>query len=222
MATPSQVLFIEGQFGAGKTTLSQRVGRDLAALGLDVQVHHEWGPDHPIPLDPHRIAQHICDPNLLAKVQHRFETARLTGVDLVILESRLWQYAAMYPLLADVPRPQIHALLQRIYAAMQGHTPRLVVFEHTDPDAAFQTTMADPARAEWLQWVSRLAEGLPWLQNRGLAGVGGWRQFVGAWARFRGELCGDVPFGMLRLLDSENDWAGAHRAVDEFLGLPGR
>ena len=214
-----RILLVEGLFGSGKTTTAERLARRLLAAGVPARAYHEFAPDHPVPVDPDRIEDVIRAPDLVARLEADWQRAELDGPEVPILESRIFQVAAMFPLLADLPLPEIHALVQRLHARLADLDPVLIFFDHTDPAAAFAEVVRDPGRDAWLAWVSALASRLPWLEHRGLRGVDGWTRFVLHWAEVLQDLHAAAPCRKLRALDARRDQAAADRLVDGFLGI---
>jgi hypothetical protein len=203
-----RVIFVEGLFGSGKSTMTELLTRELEARGRDVRAWPEYADSHPIPLDPEseRIEEEILAPDPLARVEAKWAAADLKGEDgVVILESRLLQHAAMYPLLADQPPTAIKAMLGRLYAELSALDPALVLFRHRDVAAHLEHVLADDERRSWLAVVSRLGSRLPWLQNRGLSGERGWRDFMLVWGHLLEELGEECPFRTLELLDAWRD-----------------
>ena len=153
-----QVVFIEGLFGSGKSTTAELLERELGADGRQVVSWYEFAEGHPIPIDPERVEQEVLDPDPIARVEAKWDVAKLrAGSGTLVLESRLFQHAAMYPLLADQPASAIKGLLSRLYTRLVPLKPRLVFFSHGDIAARVESVCAAPERRSWLDWASPLS-----------------------------------------------------------------
>ncbi|MBX2800127.1 MAG: hypothetical protein KTR31_20785 [Myxococcales bacterium] len=186
---------------------------------MTCRAYHEFAADHPVPVDPDGIEALIRSPDLLARIELAWQQADFSGPQVLVLESRLFQMAAMYPLLADVPPAEIHALIRRLHDGLAARNPLLVFFDHSDPASAVGQVLGAPERQEWRAWATSLASRLPWLQRRTLSGEAGWTRFVQHWATLLADLFEAAPCQKVRVLDASRDWAAAQRTVDRAVGL---
>lgn len=135
------------------------------------------------------------------------------------MESRIWQYAAMYPTLANCSDDEVNALLSSIYQHLSSHKIQVIYFAHSSPEKFVDTLFNEPERQEWLAWVSQLAERLPWVKSRGLDGEQGWRSFMLTWADRLEVLYRNCPFEKVRLQDAWRDRVVSLNDIDSFLSI---
>ena len=213
-----RLVFIEGLFGSGKSTTAELLERELGADGRQVVSWHEFAEGHPIPIHPGRVEQEVLDPDPIARVEAKWDVAKLrVGSGTLVLESRLFQHAAMYPLLADQPASAIKGLLSRLYTRLVPLQPRLVFFSHGDIAARVESVCAAPDRRNWLDLTSALATRLPWASHRGLQGEAGWRAFMLCWGELLEELAAECPFEKLVLRDARRDRPASVKEILSFL-----
>ncbi len=213
-----QVVFIEGLFGSGKSTTAELLERELGADGRQVVSWYEFAEGHPIPIDPGGVEEEVIAPDPIARVEAKWDVAKLlAGSGTLVLESRLFQHAAMYPLLADQPVSAIKGLLSRLYTRLVPLKPRLVFFSHGDIAARVESVCAAPEDRSWLDWASALATRLPWASHRGLQGEAGWRAFMLCWGELLEELAADCPFEKLVLRDAWRDRPASVKEILSFL-----
>ncbi len=126
----ARLVFIEGLFGSGKSTTAELLERELGADGRHVVSGQEFAEGHPILIE--NIEEEVLAPDPIARVEAKWDVAKLrAGSGTLVLESRLFQHAAMYPLLADQPASAIKGLLSRLYTRLVPLKPRLVFFSAT-------------------------------------------------------------------------------------------
>lgn len=208
----SRLILIEGLFGSGKSTTTRWLEQQLRSAGRACTAYEEFDLPHPVPVDPDEIEAMICGADPLGEAERAWSSLD-PSPGVRILESRVWQYSAMFPMLADIDESRIRTMLGRLYQDLVPFDPVLVFFDHTDPAQAMKRTLAQPGRQEWLQWVSAMAERLPWLRSRGLTGPEGWLCFCEAWAMTMRTLVDDVPFPVCKLVDAHGDWPGSLAAI---------
>lgn len=67
----TQIIFIEGLFGSGKSTTAGILNKTLSAKGLSVKAFHEFDEPHPILIAPDQIEREILAPDILSTMKSK-------------------------------------------------------------------------------------------------------------------------------------------------------
>lgn len=201
---PTQILFIDGLPGSGKSMAAEAVGRHLPHS----RVFLESAPDHPLlaatpdPMgaafaDIHEI--HSWDSfaaAALGKLESFLETA---GCDvLYVFESHPIQSTVRVLFQLDAPQTSILQFWSDLQDRLAFVQPRLIYFQENTPLQA----MKDIARKRGPAWESYLIEALKqsrWMHARALSGAEGVYEMLVAYADLINRLAGLWRFPMLTL-----------------------
>jgi hypothetical protein len=207
----SQILFIDGLPGSGKSTAATAIGRRLARS----QVFLESAPDHPLLVtapDPQGAAfADIHESHSWSS----FSVAALGKMDsflanagpgeLYVFESHPIQSTARVLFQLDAP----HTAILQFWSDLQGRLavvqPRLIYFQEGDPLQA----VTGIARARGPAWEAYLVEALkqsPWIRARALSGIEGVKQMLVEYARLSDHLAGLWRFPILTLPSRPQDY----------------
>ena len=200
----TQILFIDGLPGSGKSMAAAAVGRHLS----DSRVFLETAPDHPLlAATPDRMGAAFADIHeihswgsfaaaALGKLESFLEHA---GCDvLYVFESHPIQSTVRVLLQLDAPRTTILQFWSDLQDRLAFVQPRLIYFQERNPLQA----MKDIARKRGPAWESYLIEALeqsPWIHARALSGVEGVDQMLVEYADLIDRLVDLWRFPMLTL-----------------------
>ena len=198
------ILFIDGLPGSGKSTAAEAVGRCVS----NSRVFAESAANHPLLVGtPDRMGaafaniqeMHSADSFAAAALERLESFLETAGGDvLYVFESHPIQSTARVLFQLDAPETTIWQFwsdLQDRFAFVQ---PRLIYFQESDPLQAFKqiVRMRGPT---WASYVIEAFNQSPWMQARGLSGVEGADQMVGAYADLIDRLADLWRFPRLKL-----------------------
>ena len=201
---PTQILFIDGLPGSGKSTAAEAVSRHLPHS----RVFLESAPDHPLlAATPDRMGAAFADIHeihswdsfaaaALGKLESFLETA---GCDvLYVFESHPIQSTARVLFQLDAPQTTILQFWSDLQDRLAFVQPRLIYFQENTPLQA----MKDIARKRGPAWESYLIEALKqsrWMHARALSGAEGVYEMLVAYADLINRLAGLWRFPVLTL-----------------------
>ena len=200
----SQLLFIDGLPGSGKSTAAAAVGGRLPHS----RVFLESAPDHPLlPVTPDRMGAAFADIHLthswesfaaaaIGKLEAFLVTT--TGDVVYVFESHPIQSTLRVLFQLDAPRAAILQFWSDLQDRLAVVQSRLVYFEESDPLHAVKGI----ARQRGPAWERYLVEALrqsPWAQARGLSGADGVEQWIVEYADLVDRSARSWRFPMLTL-----------------------
>jgi len=226
----TKLILLEGPPGSGKTTTARKIAEWLDDGGFACQCFYEWSPDHPIPIgdDLHLgevIRSSIDREGEVLQMWKRFSTDAETKDRITVMESRFWQTSLMLMYAAGSPLNSILESNRRVVNAIRALNPVLIYFA-VDPLREFVQRTIQIKEAEWQAgqipgtWAGHIFsafEGLPWFQQRGLAGQEGFIQFLEDWFTVSNELFAQFPCRKLEIHNPHHDWSASMGTIQHFL-----
>jgi hypothetical protein len=201
---PTQILFIDGLPGSGKSMAAEAVGRHLPHS----RVFLESAPDHPLlAATPDRMGAAFADIHeihswdsfaaaALGKLESFLKTA---GCDvLYVFESHPIQSTVRVLFQLDAPQTSILQFWSDLQDRLAFVQPRLIYFQENTPLQA----MKDIARKRGPAWESYLIEALKqsrWMHARALSSAEGVYEMLVAYADLINRLAGLWRFPVLTL-----------------------
>lgn len=200
----SQILFIDGLPGSGKSMAAAAVGRHLSHS----RVFLESAPDHPLlAATPDRMGAAFADIHeihswdsfaaaALAKLESFLESAG--GDVLYVFDSHPIQSTVRVLFQLDAPQTMILRFWSDLQDRLAVAQPRLIYFQESNPPQA----MKEIARQRGPAWESYLIEALtqsPWIRARALSGVDGVAEMLVEYAHLIDRLASLWRFPMLTL-----------------------
>ena len=201
---PTQILFIDGLPGSGKSMAAEAVGRHLPHS----RVFLESAPDHPLlAATPDRMGAAFADIHeihswdsfaaaALGKLESFLKTA---GCDvLYVFESHPIQSTVRVLFQLDAPQTSILQFWSDLQDRLAFVQPRLIYFQENTPLQA----MKDIARKRGPAWESYLIEALKqsrWMYARTLSGAEGVYEMLVAYADLINRLADLWRFPVLTL-----------------------
>jgi hypothetical protein len=202
--TPTQILFIDGLPGSGKSTAAEAVGRRLS----HGRIFLESDPDHPLlAATPDRMGAAFADihkihswESFAAAALRKLESfLESTGCDvLYVFESHPIQSTVRVLFQLDAPQPMMSRFWSDLQDRLAIAQPRLIYFQESNPLQAMQ----DIARMRGPSWESYLIEALkqsPWMRARALSGIDGVNEMLVEYAKLVDQLADSWRFPILTL-----------------------
>lgn len=202
--SPTQILFIDGLPGSGKSMAAEAVGRNLSHS----RVLLETAPHHPLlAATPDRMGAAFADIHethssdsfaaaALGKLESFLKTA---GCDvLYVFESHPIQSTVRVLFQLDAPQTTILQFWSDLQDRLAFVQPRLIYFQEKNPLQA----MKGIARKRGPAWESYLIEALkqsPWMHARALSGAEAVYEMLVEYANLIDRLVGLWRFPMLTL-----------------------
>ena len=200
----TQILFIDGLPGSGKSMAAEAVGRHLPHS----RIFLESAPDHPLlAATPDRMGAAFADIHkihswdsfaaaALWKLESFLETA---GRDVLhVFESHPIQSTVRVLFQLDAPQTTISQFWSNLQDRLAMAQPRLIYFHERNPLQALK----EINRKRGPTWESYLVEALeqsPWMRARALSGVEGADQMLVAYADLIDQLAELWRFPILKL-----------------------
>ena len=200
----TQILFVDGLPGSGKTMAATAIGRHLSRS----RIFLESAADHPLlAATPDRMGAAFADIGeshswdsfaaaALGKLEAFLESA---GCDeLYVFESHPIQSTARVLFQLDASQMSIRQFWSDLQDRLAVAQPRLIYFQERDPLQAVK----DIARKRGPAWEAYLIEALkqsPWMHARALSGIKGVNEMLVEYARLIDRLADLWRFPMLRL-----------------------
>jgi hypothetical protein len=198
------VVFIDGLPGSGKSTAAAAIGRRFP--GACVFLESE--PDHPLLVGvPDTMGAAFADIHAIHSAES-FATAALeklerflanaAGHTRYVFESHPIQSTVRVLLQLDAAEATVLRFWSELQNRLDPALPQLVYLQETDPRQA----LTDIFRSRGPAWESYVVDAFsrcPWMQARGLSGVGGVRDMFAQYSALADRLVGAWRFPLLRL-----------------------
>ena len=223
--SPTQILFIDGLPGSGKSMATEAVGRHLSHS----RVLLETAPHHPLlAATPDRMGAAFADIHeihswdsfaaaALGKLESFLKTAGCNV--LYVFESHPIQSTVRVLFQLDAPT----ATILRFWSEMQDRLafaqPRLIYFRESNPLQA----MKEIARKRGPIWERYLIEALeqsPWMQARAISGAEGAYEMLVEYAKVINRLVGLWRFPMLTLPARPENYEARTDALTKWIVAP--
>lgn len=216
---------IEGLPGSGKTTLAGKLVSRVLEHGVSAACHLENDLDNPIEL-PNRsrglaeIIRSFATGNTIASQWEKF-AATAESKPIRIMESRFWQNALMFMLLAGQDELSIERAHDELCKTINALSPVLIWLRPTrwsDLKASnAEKTSVDP---EWAKTALTAVTQQQWFRNRQLTDrADALGTFFEYWLQFSERLFRRFPGRKCELVNPQLDWDGATQAAFAFLQI---
>ena len=223
--SPTQILFIDGLPGSGKSMAAEAVGRHLSHS----RVLLETAPHHPLlAATPDRMGAAFADihkihsgdsfaASALARLESFLESA---GCDLLyVFESHPIQSTVRVLFQLDAAQTTILQFWSDLQDRLEFVQPRLIYFQENNPLQAVK----DIARKRGSAWESYLIEALeqsPWMQARAISGAEGAYEMLVEYANVINRLAGSWRFPMLTLPARPENYQARTDALTKWIVAP--
>jgi hypothetical protein len=231
----TQLIFVEGLPGLGKTTTASWLASRLRAERLPVSLYLESQGGHPINVggDLHpagdvtgeRFFQRYAPASFIQESLARwraFVDAALRTDAISVLDSYPFQNSARILLQMDVPFAEIRAYAAQVEALVAPLQPVLIYFSHRDLAHTIQHTAEIGAQRgqAWMDYVATLISRCPYATARRLAGPDAVWSFLRDYKQLADALLDESRLPRIVLKDCFGAWDRCYREIEEFLGLP--
>jgi hypothetical protein len=230
----TQLIFVEGLPGLGKTTTATWLAARLRAERLPVNLYLESQPGHPINVggDLHpagdvtgdRFFQRYGPASFIKESLQRWRAFvdNPQQMDAIsVLDSYPFQNSARILLQMDAPRAEIRVYAAQVEALVAPLRPALIYFSHRDLAHAIQHTAEIGAQRgqAWLDYVAALISRCPYATARGLAGADAVWTFIQDYKQLADALLSESRLPRIVLSDCAGAWDTCYRQIEVFLGL---
>jgi len=213
----SQVIFVDGISGSGKTSTCQFIYRQLLLNGHKARFLHEFHIPHPV------HEWQITDPrewidSTLANWR-AFVKDTLSSDEIIIMDSTLFQGTMSVLLELDVERDTILNYAVRVPDIIRPLNPSLIYFYQTDYRKALlkiYNEREEKIRIKKDNFIRTIKYG----QNRNLYDHEGYMRFVGEFRDISDELFEKYDMLKISIENSAGDWPDYHHRIMKFLSVP--
>ena len=209
----TKLILIEGLPGAGKTTTSIHLGKNLQEAGIPCNWYLEEDVGHPIDCVDFKIKD--LQEKLPLLWEAFVERARQNQT-VTVIESRLWQNTALFMLMAEYPVEEIMRLHQQVWQVLAPLSPVLLYLYEGDVEGALRRTYKSRGEARMATEFENTNR-YPWFQSRGLYDHAGWVQFFQEWLLVAEELFEDWPYHKTKIENPHEDWGRTYQKLQRFL-----
>lgn len=203
-STQTQILFIDGLPGSGKSTAAEAVGRSVPGS----QVFIETDPQHPLLVGtPDQMGaafagiQEIHSADSFAEAALERLVAFLKGAEhdaLYVFESHPIQSTVRVLFQLNAPERTTLQFWSDLQGRLSVAQPRLIYFGESDPLQALKEINRKRGPA-WESYLVAAFEQSPWMKARALSGIEGAYQMFVAYADLVDQLAGLWRFPLLKL-----------------------
>jgi hypothetical protein len=230
----TQLIFVEGLPGLGKSTTSYWLANLLQSEGLQVQFYEEHQPGHPLNVggDLHPAGDLVGDvyfqqytpesfiQESLSRWQG-FVQAAMTAGTIHVLDSYPFQNSARILLQMNAATQTIETYTDQVEALGMPLQPVLIYLSHSDLAHAIQHMDSISAQRgqEWKEYVVKLITHSPYATARHLEGYGGVTQFISDYKRLSDALLQRSHLPRLVLESCTGKWDVCYQRIEAFLQL---
>lgn len=223
----TNLIFIDGILGSGKSTTAQWLWLRLIRNNHDAQWFYEHDTTHPIwHLEEQKsmVETGVIEPSFLDDVilsRWGELAAALTGSDkITILESTLLQTTVGFLAAMNLDNQTIKEHVRKLEHAIAGLHPALIYFYQNDVAAALQAICEDRRNDEFDTALIELLGGTPYGKSNQLNDFDGVVRFYQHCREIYDSLLADFPSSKLAIENSGGDWSSYKWQITRFLGLP--
>jgi hypothetical protein len=230
----TQLIFVEGLPGLGKTTTASWLAARLHSEHLPVNLYLEAQPEHPInvggDLHPagdvtgetyfqrYRPASFIQES--LQRWQAFVNDAMQTDA-ISVLDSYPFQNSIRILLQMDAALDDMREYAAQVEALVMPLRPALIYFSHRDVAHTVQHFGEIEAQRgeDWMDYVARLIARCPYATARHLEGTSGVLAFIRDYKQLTDALLRESRLPRIILKDCSGEWNRCYRQIEAFLDL---
>jgi hypothetical protein len=222
MMQSPRILFIDGLPGSGKSTAAAEIGRRHSQSRVFLESH----PGHPLLVGaPDEVGAAFANIHQIHSVDSFAHAAleklevflkTVEGDVLYVFESHPVQSTVRVLLQLDAPEPTIIAFWSNLQNRLGPLVPGLVYFRESDPRRAIEEIFRARGPA-WERYVVEAINQSPWMNIRGLSGIGGVLEMFGHYAACMDRLMGLWRFPILTLAARPVSYEARTRAMIEWV-----
>ncbi len=234
MPADTQLIFIDGLPGSGKSTTGLWLARVLEQAGLQARLLTEFEPDHPLnvggPLHPaggttgEALFQRYLPESYRAESLDRwraFVSDAQVSEAVWVLESYPYQNSARILIQMDAAPELITEYTRTVEEVASPLRPALIYLARPDAERALREAAAMRG-PEWTEYAVAVATRCPYGEARGLTGLEGAIEIV-RWYREQMEaLVAESRLPKLILSECAGRWDACYAEITRFLGLSAR
>jgi hypothetical protein len=230
----TQLIFVEGLPGLGKTTTASWLAVRLNAQHLPIRLYLESQPEHPINVggDLHPAGdvtgetyfQQYRPASFIRESLQRWQafvddTIQTDAIS--VLDSYPFQNSIRILLQMDVALDDMRAYAAQVEALVMPLRPVLIYLSHRDVAHAVQhfSEIGAQRGEAWMDYVARLIAHCPYGVARHLEGTSGVLAFMQDYKRLTDALLDESCLPRIVLKDCAGQWAGCYRQIEAFLDL---
>jgi len=218
----SRLIFFEGPPGAGKSSLSQFVTRQIVAAGMRV----EWIEEHPLNdtvfadfLGALDAGASVSIPILMGCWQRLLDS--LNATDSIYCLDGAFFHSTLKLLLAwQVDAGQVNAYLEQLYALLTPLQPPLIHLTGDVPQI-MRSVIAERGQ-DWAEHIARDIAEYPCQRARGLTGLDGMLDFFVNGQRQTETIAAQYPFARRQIDTTGRAWEQYQQDICGWLGIPVR
>ena len=230
----TQLIFVEGLPGLGKTTTASWLAARLHSEHLPVNLYLESQPEHPINVggDLHPAGdvtgetyfQRYRPPNFIQESLQRWQAFvhdAMQSDAISVLDSYPFQNSVRILLQMDAALNDIRAYAAQVETLVMPLRPALIYFSHRDMAHAVQHSSEIGAQrgAAWMDYVATLVTHCPYGAARHLEGISGVMAFISDYKQLSDALLRESRLPRIVLKECAGEWHRCYRQIERFLGL---
>ena len=230
----TQLIFVEGLPGLGKTTTVSWLAARLRAEHLPVRLYLESQPEHPINVggDLHPAGdvtgemyfQRYRPATFIQESVQRWQAfvhdaMRTDAIN--VLDSYPFQNSVRILLQMDASLDDMREYVAQVEALVMPLRPALIYFNHQDVAHATQhfSEIGAQRGAAWMDYVATLVARCPYGVTRHLEGASGVLAFMSDYKQLTDALLHECRLPRIVLKDCSREWSRCYRRIEAFLDL---
>ena len=209
----SKLILIEGLPGAGKSSTTMHLGKQLLQQGISCEWFQEQDEENPIDCTEFKLKELS---KKLVPLWQVFLQSTIDNQTVTIIESRLWQNTSLFMYMAEFPIAEIVELQDRVNHALAPASPILIYLYQADVKEALER-LSELRDDGWISWALEMTSKYSWFQSRGKDDFSGWLEFFEEWLIVVEELYSRWPYKKMRVSNPHDNWTLAYSEIEEFL-----
>ena len=219
----TRLILVTGMSGAGKSTTSKGLARQVRLNGIHCRWLHEEIRNHPIRDGEFTSGSLYSELDFERNVEdmyvrwERLVKRILRSKSVYLLEGVLYDNIIRYFFVANYPPEKIVAYYERLLQIMAPLCPTVVFLYRSDVRATLEGLY--PLRGEWWKNLILDPTGYRYCQARGLAGQEGAYQLWQAYQDLSAELFERVAGHKIKINTQQEAWECSLQVLTAYLGL---
>ena len=230
----TQLIFVEGLPGLGKTTTASWLAARLRAEHLPVRLYLESQPEHPINVggDLHPAGdvtgetyfQRYRPASFIQESLQRWQAFvddAMQADAISVLDSYPFQNSIRILLQMDAALDDMREYAAQVETLVMPLRPALIYFSHRDMAHTIQhfSEIGAQRGEAWMDYVARLIARCPYGTARHLEGTSGVLAFIRDYKQLTDALLRESRLPRIILKDCSGEWDRCYRQIEAFLDL---